>query len=55
MSAAARIKFENLLQEAKYAFQSGTPEGLARAEEHLAEARTLVAFERLLQNEGVAS
>jgi hypothetical protein len=55
MSAAARIKFENLLQEAKFAFMSGTPEGFARAEEHLAEARTIVIFERHLVDEGMAS
>lgn len=55
MSAAARIKFENLLQEAKFAFMSGTPEGYARAEEHLAEARTVVAFERRLLDDQAAS
>jgi len=52
MSAAARIKFENLLELAKYAFQAGA---FATAEEHLAEARTIVAFERHLVDEGVAS
>ncbi len=51
MSAAARIKFENLLDLAKYAFQAGA---FATAEEHLAEARTLVAFERNLTEESAS-
>lgn len=54
-ATAARIKFENLLELAKYAFQSNTEEGLRRAEEHLAEARTLVAHERRLVDDKVAS
>jgi len=51
MSAAARIKFENLLELAKYAFQAGA---FATAEEHLAEARTVVAFERRLLEEAAS-
>jgi len=48
VTAAARIKFENLLDLAKYAFQAGA---FAKVEEHLAEARTIVAFERRLIEE----
>ena len=55
MSAAARIKFENLLQEAKFAFMSGTSEGYARAEVHLAEACAVVTFERRLLDNQAAS
>jgi len=55
MSAAARIKFENILELAKYAFMSGTPDGMARAEEHLKEAQTIVAFERQTATAGAPS
>jgi hypothetical protein len=55
MNAATRIKFVNILELARYAALSGTPQGLLRAEEHLAEARTLVAFERRLLDDQVAS
>lgn len=41
MSATDRIKFENLLQEAKYAFLAGTLDGYARAEALLAEAHAM--------------
>ena len=51
-TAAARIKFENLLELAKYAFQAGA---LVTAEEHLAEARTLINFERRLVDDQAAS
>jgi hypothetical protein len=43
MNAAAEIKFLNLLDLARFAFKAGA---YARAEEHLQEARTLVAYER---------
>lgn len=40
--SATTIKFDNLLDEAKWAFHAGD---LRKAEELLAEARVLVAFE----------
>jgi hypothetical protein len=52
MSAAAeQIRFENLLELAKYAFKAGA---FARVEEHLAEAVTLSAHERQLAEESAS-
>jgi hypothetical protein len=49
--SAATIRFDNLLTEARYAFHAGD---YLRAEELLAEARTITAFERRLRDEGAA-
>ena len=44
----SNLRILNLIEEARYAIKAGN---WARAEELLAEARTLVAFERRLENE----
>lgn len=49
--SAVSIKFLNLLEEAKYAFLAGD---FHKAEELLAEARTMAVFERRLADEGMA-
>ena len=49
---AARIRFTNLLREADSAFLAGD---MPRVQVLLAEAMTLVAFERLLLEDQVAS
>jgi len=41
--SAASIKFLNLLEEAKYAFLAGTPEGYAKSETLLAEAHAMAS------------
>lgn len=48
--AATVIKFNNLLVEAGHAFRVGD---LRKSEELLAEARTIVAFERRLLDEAI--
>ncbi len=50
-TAAEQIRFENLLDLAKYAFKAGA---FDRAEMHLAEARVLVAHERRMEEEAGA-
>lgn len=50
MNLATKNKFENILNEAKYAFFAGTPEGLKRAIEHLEEAQRVAKIEAALQD-----
>lgn len=48
---ATVIKFNNLLAESSHAFRSGD---YRKSEELLAEARTMVAFERRLVEEAIS-